>query len=134
MEDYQLFNLLAYDGRRMNLQNGWCMRFSFLLVNETPARPHGIKYSLTLHDISMTRLLGFDNAHGIPRYATYDHKHPFKRVHDLQPYKYIDADTLISDFFTAVEHACKLEDVPFEFDDNAIELEDGSQDDEKVPD
>jgi hypothetical protein len=31
----------------------------------TPERPHGLKYSLTLHAEDGARLLGFDNAHRI---------------------------------------------------------------------
>jgi len=31
-------------------------------VGVTPERPHGIKYSLTLHAPDGTRLIGFDNA------------------------------------------------------------------------
>jgi hypothetical protein len=46
--------------------------------------PHGIRYSLTLHDQSGVRILGYDNAHSIKlhsrfKYAgqilPYDHKH-----------------------------------------------------------
>jgi hypothetical protein len=93
-------------------------------------RPHGIKYSFTLHDVDMTRLLGIDNAHGLPRRQVYDHRHRFRRTEELVPYDYVDADTLISDFFTAVESAFRQEGVEFDFDDREIELE--GDDDEEV--
>jgi len=38
-------------------------RFDIKRVEPTKGRPHGIKYSLTLHDKYNERLLGFDNAH-----------------------------------------------------------------------
>ena len=33
-------------------------------VDVTAERPHGIRYSLTLHAPTSERLMGFDNAHG----------------------------------------------------------------------
>ena len=53
-----------------------------------PERPHGLNYSLTLHDDEGERLLGFDNAHAIregsgPGARTrneYDHKHSGEQV------------------------------------------------------
>lgn len=42
-------------------------------------------------------------------------------------YDFSDADTLLCDFFGAVESACKAEGVPFEFVDEDLELEDGDE-------
>lgn len=39
-------------------------RWKSCQVAASSERPHGIKYSLTLHAPDGTRLLGFDNAHG----------------------------------------------------------------------
>ncbi len=33
-------------------------------VNSSDNVPHGIKYSLTLHDQNNRRIIGYDNAHG----------------------------------------------------------------------
>ncbi len=71
-------------------------------------RPHGLNYSLTLHDEDGERLLGFDNAHAVregsgPGARTrieYDHKHSGERV---RFYAYADAVTLLADFWTEVE-------------------------------
>ena len=46
-------------------------------VVQTVHRPHGIRYSFTLHDTDGTRLLGFDNAHGVSRALPHDHRHRF---------------------------------------------------------
>jgi hypothetical protein len=42
------------------------VRFVVHEVPPSPERPHGLSYSLTLHDQTGTRLVGFDNAHAAP--------------------------------------------------------------------
>ena len=81
----------------------------------TSGRPHGLKYSLTLHDAQGRRLLGFDNAHGIPRASAYDHQHRFGSSGPPHPYAYRGGDELVADFFDAVERACATEGVTFSF-------------------
>ncbi|WP_232464542.1 toxin-antitoxin system TumE family protein [Bordetella genomosp. 8] len=84
------------------------VKFEVKRVRACRHRPHGIKYSLTLHDENGERMLGFDNAHpvkegGGPGARTrieYDHKHKSSRV---RFYTYMDAATLLSDFWTEVE-------------------------------
>jgi hypothetical protein len=122
--------LLDYHGRRYWLTNGWSVRFQVKPVEVTEGRPHGLKYSFTLHDLDGARLLGFDNAHGLPRVQAYDHRHRFERTGDLVPYKFQDADTLLVDFFDAVEQACKQSDVAFEFDPDEVEVEAEEDDDD----
>jgi hypothetical protein len=133
--DESLLRLLAYDRRRYWLVDGWCVRFRIREAPITEQRPYGVRYALTLHDVDMTRLLGFDNAHGIPRRRAFDHRHRFRRTEDLVPYDYRDADTLLCDFFDAVERACAAEGKAFAFESEAIELEDITEDpdDEDVP-
>ncbi|MSQ70013.1 MAG: hypothetical protein EXR27_01825 [Betaproteobacteria bacterium] len=41
------------------------VKFDVKEVSVTAQRPHGLIYSLTLHDERGARLLGFDNAHAI---------------------------------------------------------------------
>lgn len=96
-------------------------------------RPRGIRYAFTLHDADGTRLLGFDNAHGVPRAQAYDHRHRFRRTAELVPYDIRGADELICDFFAAVEQACRQEDVPFEFEAEAVELDMEDGDDPDIP-
>lgn len=80
-----------------------------------------------MHDVDGSRLLGFDNAHGIARVDAYDHRHRFKKTNELVGYHFSTADALLCDFFDAVEAACKTEGVAFEFVDEDLELEDGDE-------
>jgi len=128
MPDEALRRLLDYDRRRYWLTNGWSIRFKVTETAVTIERPHGIKYSFTLHDLDQTRLLGFDNAHGVPRVQAYDHRHRFRRTAELVPYDYRGADDLICDFFAATEMVGRQEGVPFEFEAEDVEL--GLEDDD----
>jgi hypothetical protein len=134
MRDEAMLRLLDYDRRRYWLVNGWSIRFRIGEVTATPARPHGIKFVFTLHDVDGTRLLGFDNALGVPRAQVFDHRHRFRRPDELVPYAFRDADNLICAFFAAVEQACRLEGVKFEFDATEVELELEDENDPEVLD
>lgn len=94
--------LVDFHRRRYWLVNGWSIRFRVYEVPVSKARPHGLRYSFTLHDIDESR------------------------------YEFHDADTLLCDFFKAVEWACEQEGVPFEFDAEAIELEIETEDDDEA--
>lgn len=87
-----------------------------------------------LHDVDGSRLLGFDNAHGVPRAQTYNHRHRFQRAGELVSYDFRGADELICDFFAAVEQACRQEGTPFEFEAEDVELEMEDDDDTDLPD
>lgn len=65
MLDEAMRRLLDFDHRRYWLVNGWSIRFRVAEVEASAVRPHGIRYSFTLHDHDGSRLVGFDNAHGI---------------------------------------------------------------------
>ena len=73
--------------------------------------PHGIDYSLTLHDKYGKQVLGFDNAHAAPkeggrfssRRVEYDHWHPDART--IEVYEFTDAGKLV--FFAAVGRMLK---------------------------
>src|SRR5664279_3591445 len=56
--------LLGLDGN-IEVQNdaGYWVKMEVSSVAVTAERPHGIRYSLTLHAPDNTRLIGFDNAH-----------------------------------------------------------------------
>ena len=122
MNSEAMDRLLGYHRRRYWLANGWCVRFRVKRCPVTQSRPHGIRYAFTLHDVDMTRLLGFDNAHGVPRRLAYDHRHRLRQTAPVA-HDFTSADDLIRDFFDAVEHACHREDVPFAFVDEMTELE-----------
>jgi hypothetical protein len=106
--DHSLDNLLFLDGERFVVEDGFWVKFEVKQVPVTPERPHGLHYSLTLHDSEGERLLGLDNAHSIREVSgpgartriEYDHKHRGERV---RFYDYEDAATLLSDFWEAVD-------------------------------
>jgi hypothetical protein len=123
-DDEALSRLLSYHRRRYWLVNGWCVQFWIKQLPPSEGRPQGFKYSFTLHDVDMTRLLGIDNFHGLPRRVLFDHQHRFRRPEKLMPYIYQGVDALIGDFFDAVEQAFRQEGIEYSFDDRETELED----------
>lgn len=133
MPDEAMRRLLDYDRRRYWLANCWSIRFRVAEVATTTGRPHGIKYAFTLHDVDRTRLLGFNNAHGVPRAQAYDHRHRFRRPAELVRYDFQGADELICDFFAAVEQACLQKGVAFEFAAEEVELDLEDDDDADEP-
>jgi hypothetical protein len=66
--------LLAFDGRTHWLDQGYRLKFEIRTGEATAERPHGLRYSATLHEPDGERLVGFDNAHGVPGVGS-----PFKK-------------------------------------------------------
>ena len=95
------------------MSNGWYVQFQARIADITEGRPYGLKYSLTLHDESGQRLLGFDNAHGYRKLkaVAHDHQHRFRRTIEVEAYHYRDSFTLIDDFLTSVALVCRSEEV-----------------------
>ena len=67
--------------------DGYWVKIEAWTVSISPDIPHGIRYSLTLHEPYGDRILGYDNAHAIRlpkkfKYAgvrlPYDHRHLYK--------------------------------------------------------
>ena len=56
-----LENLLNLDGEIFPMDNGYWTKFEARRVPISAQMPHGIRYSLTLHDRNNTRVLGYDN-------------------------------------------------------------------------
>jgi len=121
-QDHTLEYLLGYDGLIHWLEKGFSLRFVIKKVRPTTPRPHGLRYSFTLHDAEGRRILGFDNAHQAPRlgakYRTLtqsvDHWH--RTAGDKgRPYRFIDAKTLVAlveDFFREVYHELAKRSIP----------------------
>jgi hypothetical protein len=59
--------LLDLDGQVfvVDPKGGYWVRFAVKRIDSIPERPHGLKYSLTLHGPDGNRLIGFDNAHPV---------------------------------------------------------------------
>ena len=112
--EHQLEFLLAFDGRIHHLEAGYWLKFRIKRIEADERRPHGLSYSFTLHEPSGKRVVGFDNAHGVtgtgPRFGkrpeARDHWH---RTEDDpgRPYRFIDAETLVDDFFAEVERTLR---------------------------
>lgn len=108
--EYELENLLSYNGRRHFLATGHYLKFEVKTVKESERVPHGISYSFTLHDQKGKRLLGFDNAHPVPHQGSSfvsspkasDHWHRTENDQG-RPYKFISTWKLLDDFFDEVE-------------------------------
>lgn len=102
--------LLALDGEVFVIdpEDRHWVKFEVKQVEASPERPHGLKYSLTLHDGEGERLVGFDNAHAVkggtgPGALTrvaQDHRH---RLRTIRPYDYRNAGDLLADFWKEVE-------------------------------
>ena len=106
-EDAELQTLLDLNNESYWLNNRYWIKFEAYKVNKTKEVPHGIKYSLTLHDSNNTRVLGFDNAHAYKpkkkkygcKKTTWDHKH---KAYKVEPYEFESASQLIEDFWSEV--------------------------------
>ncbi|SUS05518.1 conserved hypothetical protein [Candidatus Defluviicoccus seviourii] len=107
--EYTLEFLLDFDGRVHWLESGHCLKFKIRRVDYSAHRPHGLRYSFTLHDPKGRRLIGFDNAHhpsqrrgmAIAKHTAMDHWHR-TRSEAGRPYAFKDAETLLADFFREV--------------------------------
>jgi hypothetical protein len=107
-KEHGLDALLELDGDSYVLDGMYWVKFEAKRVPVSSERPHGLHYSLTLHDEIGVRLLGYDNAHriqvgsgpGVRTRVEYDHKHKGQRVHF---YNYTDAVTLLTDIWTDVD-------------------------------
>jgi hypothetical protein len=83
--------LLDLDGEVIVQDSGYWVKIEARRRDPSPQVPHGIDYSLTLHDKYGKRVLGFDNAHAAPkksgrfspRRVEYDHWHPDGRTTEV---------------------------------------------------
>ena len=114
MQDHSLDILLELNGQVFVIDpvgRHW-VKFRVTKVPVSPEKPHGLDYSLTLHDENGQRLVGFDNAHpvrttdgpGGKKRRSHDHRHRLKTV---RPYEYKNAVKLLEDFWTEVDAVLK---------------------------
>ena len=114
-EDPGIATLLELHDQIIDQGDGYWVKFEAWRVTATPAIPHGIRYSLTLHEPYGKRILGYDNAHTVKlpkkfKYSgtrlPYDHMH--RHVSDKGvPYEFRDAHQLLADFFKEVDRVLK---------------------------
>jgi hypothetical protein len=106
--DASLEMLLDLHGIVYRLDLGFWVKFKAYLVPPNEHIPHGVSYSLTLHDAGNHRIFGIDNVHAYApknkrfggRKTTWDHSHNRERV---TPYEFESAGQLLSDFWQGVE-------------------------------
>jgi Family of unknown function (DUF6516) len=109
LPEHELTYLLNFDGTIYLFDEGYWLKIEVKRTTPTPQRPHGLSYSLTLHDPEGTRLLGFDNAHAPPRGGRYKakpvaHDHWHRTEQDKgRPYTFRSALQLVQDFLDEVE-------------------------------
>ena len=80
MRDVGLSTLLDLHQQVIDQEDGYWVKIEAWQVQASEAIPHGIRYSLTLHNPRGDRILGYDNAHSVkhkPQYSgrriPYDH-------------------------------------------------------------
>jgi hypothetical protein len=106
--DLGLDSLLQLNNEIFPMDNGYWTKIEAKRVIVTKQIPHGIRYSLTLHNRNNIRILGYDNSHGIKpkkkKYGTkrivWDHRHK-KRI--VEPYEFETPAQLLEDFWSNVE-------------------------------
>lgn len=105
--DTDLDTLLHLDGVTHGLDTHGCwVKFEARRIEPTEHKPHGISYSLTLHNKNGKRIFGMDNAHKATdgkqnykaRVVEFDHLHADGKRRST-PYKFKSADKLITDFW-----------------------------------
>lgn len=93
--------------------DGYWIKIEAWRATQSAEIPHGIRYSLILHEPYGKRILGYDNAHALRlpkkfkyagRILAHDHKH--RHASDQgTPYEFKNAQQLINDFFADVDQA-----------------------------
>jgi Family of unknown function (DUF6516) len=110
-EDSGIATLIDPHDQIIDQRNGYWIKIEAWRVELSAIVPHGIRYSLTLHEPYGKRILGYDNAHAVKppkkfKFAgtrlPYDHKHRHASDKGV-PYAFQDACQLLSDFFKEVD-------------------------------
>lgn len=105
-----LETLLDLNGFIIEQTGGCWVKFEARQVPESVTIPHGIRYSLTLHNRHGERIMGFDNAHAVKvknknkfhGRKVFDHHHRHSKDEGV-PYEFIDAHQLLKDFWLEVD-------------------------------
>ncbi len=102
---------------KIGYDNGYWVTIRAFKVEPDEGRPHGLQYSLTLHDDKDDRILGYDNAHGVDvatgparkskRPRAFDHID--RRGKRSIPYEFTTPFKLLEDFFTVVDEILRKE-------------------------
>jgi len=113
--DQGISTLIDLHEQVLEQEGGYWVKIEAWRVVVSANIPHGVRYTLTLHEPYGKRVLGYDNAHAVKppkrlkfagRRLAYDHKH--RHVSDKGvPYEFRDAHQLLADFFQEVDRVLK---------------------------
>lgn len=109
--DTGIETLLDLHGQLIDQEAGYWIKIEAWRVQASEGMPHGIRYSLSLHEPDGDRILGYDNAHPVRRPGKFKYagtRHPFDHVHRYasivpEHYEFQGAWQLLSDFFAEVD-------------------------------
>jgi hypothetical protein len=128
--EHTLAFLLAFNGRVHHYADGYFVKFEIREVEPTKERPHGLRYSFTLHGPGGERLIGFDNAHAVAALGSKHKKKPEAADHwhrsendEGRPYTFESAEKLVDDFFDEVERVLASRGIPLD----VVDVEDRSE-------
>ena len=107
--NWDIDHLLELDGTVQEFGGGYWIKVKATQIQPSAEKPHGIDYSLTLHNPKRERIYGLDNAHPIKKQGRGKVK-PFDHVHNgvnIRIYEYESAESLVQEFFEGVERTLK---------------------------
>lgn len=104
---------------RIGYDNGYWVTIRVFEIEPDEGRPHGLQYSVTLHDENDARILGYDNSHAVdvatgPARKSRKPKrfdHIDRRGRKSVPYEFTTPFQLLADFFAEVDEILKKEGV-----------------------
>jgi len=117
--DWAIEWLLNLNRFRVGLDNGYWWTVRATKVEPSDGQPHGLNYSITLHNEDGKRVLGFDNSHAVDvgsgpsrksrRPIAWDHKH--EKGKEPVPYEFESPVKLIEDFLAALNAYLEKEEL-----------------------
>jgi hypothetical protein len=107
-EDHTRKFFIEQDGLTYFYETGHWWKVECKEVPETPERPSGLKYGISFFGPDDRCLVRFDNSHAVKirgrtNPVAFDHWHRFGNPEELVPYQFTDVETLIEDFFKAID-------------------------------
>ena len=111
LEELGIQTLLELHDQIIDQEDGYWVKIEAWRVPISRGIPHGVRYSLTLHEPFGKRILGYDNAHSVKlpgRFnfvgsrLPYDHRHGHASERPVL-YEFRDAHQLLADFFREVD-------------------------------
>jgi Family of unknown function (DUF6516) len=117
--DRSIDDLLFLDGNVYEVGGGFWVECHVRRVPVSPERPNGVDYGLCLINPEGERMVCYDNAHAISTgrvpsrklIVPHDHRHRHRRG-AVEPYAYVNAGQLVTDFWVDVEQVLKEEGIP----------------------